>query len=78
MASIYACRRGYKLTCFFLSRNLQPGDPSPKAPIPGSLAPAANNTGAGIGVGLYALVVIGGVLAYFGYQYMQQQQTQQA
>ncbi|KAK1771777.1 cytochrome b5-like heme/steroid binding domain-containing protein [Phialemonium atrogriseum] len=56
----------------------QPGDPSPKAPIPGSLAPPANNTGAGIGVGLYALVVIGGVLAYFGYQYMQQQQTQQA
>ena len=51
----------------------QPGDPTPKAPPPGSVTPA-DNSGAGFGVGVYALLVVGGGLAWFAYQYLQQQQ----
>ncbi|KAH6618073.1 cytochrome b5-like heme/steroid binding domain-containing protein [Chaetomium sp. MPI-SDFR-AT-0129] len=56
-----------------LKRN--PGDPKPKTPLPGAVAPSANNESAGFGVGLYAVVLIGGLLGYFGYQYLQQQQA---
>lgn len=38
------------------------------------MAPAANNDSAGFGVGLYAILLIGGVLGYGAYQYLQQQQ----
>lgn len=31
-----------------------------------------------MGIGLYALVLIGGLAGYFGYQYMQSQQSQTA
>jgi hypothetical protein len=58
------------LTCLLF----QPGDPKPKAPIPGAVSPQANNDSAGLGVGLYALVLIGGLVAYGAYQYLQQQQ----
>lgn len=54
----------------------KPGDPTPKTPAPGSLAPQANTAGAGMGVGLYALVLLGGLLAFGAYQYMQMQQQQ--
>ncbi len=58
---------------------MQAGDPKPKAASSGSLAPAAQTGSAtGLGVGLYALVVIGGALGFFAYQYLQQQQGQQA
>jgi len=30
-----------------------------------------------VGTGLYAVVVLGGVVAYFAYQYLQQQQQAQ-
>jgi len=30
-----------------------------------------------MGVGLYALIVVGGAIAYGAYQYLQQQQAQQ-
>ncbi|KAK3941630.1 cytochrome b5-like heme/steroid binding domain-containing protein [Diplogelasinospora grovesii] len=53
----------------------KPGDPKPKAPTPGSIAPAAQTGAAGMGVGLYALVLIGGLVAFGAYQYMQQQQA---
>ncbi|KAK3303479.1 putative membrane bound hemo protein [Chaetomium strumarium] len=59
-----------------LKRN--PGDPKPKTPLPGAVAPAANNTSAGFGVGLYAVVLIGGLIAYGAYQYLQQQQAAQS
>ncbi|KXX83373.1 putative cytochrome b5 [Madurella mycetomatis] len=58
-----------------LKRN--PGDPKPKAPVPGAVAPAANTSGAGLGVGLYAFVLIGGLIAFGAYQYLQQQQAAQ-
>ncbi|KAL2258037.1 hypothetical protein VTK26DRAFT_8800 [Humicola hyalothermophila] len=55
-----------------------PGDPKPKTPVPGAVSPAANNASAGLGVGLYAVVLIGGLIAYAAYQYLQQQQGAQA
>jgi cytochrome b involved in lipid metabolism len=55
-----------------LKRN--PGDPKPKTPLPGAVAPAANNESAGFGVGLYAIILIGGLIGYGAYQYLQQQQ----
>lgn len=57
---------------------LQPGDPKPKTPLPGAVSPAANNSSAGLGVGLYAVVLLGGLVAFGAYQYLQQQQNQQA
>ncbi|KAK3349393.1 putative membrane bound hemo protein [Lasiosphaeria hispida] len=54
------------------------GDPKPKAAVPGAVSPAANTEGAGIGVGLYAVVLIGGLLAFGAYQYLQQQQAAQS
>jgi len=56
----------------------KPGDPTPKAPIPGAVAPAAQTGAAGMGIGLYAIVLIGGLVAFGAYQYMQQQQAQNA
>lgn len=58
---------------------LQEGDPTPKAPKPGSVAPAAMTGDAtGLGIGVYAFVLIGGAAAYFAYNYLQaQQQAQQ-
>ncbi|KAK4134891.1 cytochrome b5 [Trichocladium antarcticum] len=58
-----------------LKRN--PGDPKPKTPAPGAVSPQANNESAGLGVGLYAVVLIGGLVAYAAYQYLQQQQAVQ-
>ncbi|KAK4252451.1 putative cytochrome b5 protein [Corynascus novoguineensis] len=58
-----------------LKRN--PGDPKPKTPLPGAVAPAANNESAGFGVGLYAILLIGGLLGYGAYTYLQQQQAAQ-
>jgi hypothetical protein len=50
----------------------QPGDPSPKA----SAQPTGVNTkggpdAAGLGAGLYAILLVGGALAYFAYSYLQ-------
>lgn len=56
----------------------QAGDPKPKTPLPGAVAPAANTQSAGLGVGLYAIVLIGGLAAFYAYQYLQQQQAQKA
>ncbi|KAK3316135.1 putative membrane bound hemo protein [Apodospora peruviana] len=54
----------------------QAGDPKPKAPLPGAVTPASQS-GGGMGVGLYAVVAIGGLIAYGAYQYLQQQQAAQ-
>ncbi|KAK4111291.1 cytochrome b5 [Canariomyces notabilis] len=60
-----------------LKRN--PGDPKPKAPIPGAVAPPANTSNAtGLGIGLYAIVLLGGLAAFGAYQYLQQQQAVQS
>ncbi|KAK1782206.1 cytochrome b5-like heme/steroid binding domain-containing protein [Copromyces sp. CBS 386.78] len=54
----------------------KPGDPKPKAHVPGSLSPSAQTgTATGLGVGLYAIIVLGGAAAFFAYQYLQAQQA---
>ncbi|CAK7201115.1 hypothetical protein SEUCBS139899_003817 [Sporothrix eucalyptigena] len=53
----------------------QEGDPSPTSHT-GAVAPKAQTDAAGLGIGLYAFLAIGGAIAYFGYQYLQQQQQQ--
>ncbi|KAL1845912.1 hypothetical protein Plec18170_009513 [Paecilomyces lecythidis] len=48
----------------------QPGEAAPKTANPSSVSvPKKDNTG--LGVGLYAAVLIGGAAAYFAYQYIQ-------
>ncbi|KAF2494488.1 cytochrome b5 [Lophium mytilinum] len=49
----------------------QEGDPKPKSYEPGSTASADSS---GLGVGVYALILIGGALAYGAYQYLQTKQ----
>ncbi|KAH8897068.1 cytochrome b5 [Thozetella sp. PMI_491] len=52
----------------------KPGDPTPKSPSAGAVAPAANTASAtGLGIGLYGAVLLGGLLAFGFYQYQQQQ-----
>ncbi|KAL4970726.1 cytochrome b5-like heme/steroid binding domain-containing protein [Aspergillus stella-maris] len=46
-----------------------PGDPEPKTHAPSSGDSSSGNTG--LGVGLYAVLLIGGAAAYFAYQYLQ-------
>lgn len=56
----------------------QAGDPAPKSAPATKTATPSSNDNTGMGVGLYALVLIGGLAGYFGYQYMQSQQGQTA
>ncbi|PHH78539.1 hypothetical protein CDD82_3006 [Ophiocordyceps australis] len=58
----------------------QPGDPAPKAAPPTASYPSNNPKAdqTGLGIGLYAVVLIGGIVGYVAYQYMTQQQQQQA
>ncbi|KAJ4158578.1 uncharacterized protein LMH87_009097 [Akanthomyces muscarius] len=55
-----------------------PGDPAPKAAPVAKTANSGNADSTGLGIGLYGIVLIGGVLGYFGYQYLQSQQEQQS
>ncbi|KAJ8121184.1 hypothetical protein O1611_g10168 [Lasiodiplodia mahajangana] len=52
----------------------KPGDPAPKATA-SAVSPPADTSGAGLGTALYAFVFVGGLAAYFGYQYLQSQET---
>ncbi|SPO04914.1 probable Probable cytochrome b5 [Cephalotrichum gorgonifer] len=51
-----------------------PGDPTPKTNTGNSSASASADT-TSFGIGMYAVVVIGGLISFFGYQYLQQQQA---
>ena len=48
---------------------MQEGDPKPKAYAQGSTSTTTTD-GAGAGVGLYAIILIGGVLAFGAYKYL--------
>jgi len=51
----------------------EPGDPKPRVAAPNSGSAGANtssNSG-GLGVGLYALVILGGAAAFGAYKYLQ-------
>lgn len=72
------CRPAYTVLVADHGALQQPGDPTPKAPKPGAVTPAASTGDAtGLGIGVYAIVLIGGAAAYFAYQYLQAQQEQQ-
>ncbi|CAL3962588.1 hypothetical protein PZA11_000295 [Diplocarpon coronariae] len=51
----------------------QPGDPAPKV-LAASKSSASSSGSAGMGVGLYAIILIGGALAYGAYQYTNSQE----
>ncbi|TDZ33965.1 putative cytochrome b5 [Colletotrichum spinosum] len=55
----------------------QAGDPAPKKQAPASSS-ASSTESPGFGIGLYAVLLVGGVLAYVAYQYQQQQQQTSA
>ncbi|KAJ5105418.1 hypothetical protein NUU61_002765 [Penicillium alfredii] len=54
-----------------------PGDPEPRAQAATTTSSSSSTDAAGFGVGLYAVVLIGGALAYGAYNYLQAQQQQQ-
>jgi len=49
------------------------GDPEPKAAATDKIAagPGGNSTGGGFGVGLYAIILVGGIAAYVAYTFLQ-------
>ncbi|CDM34578.1 hypothetical protein DTO013E5_5068 [Penicillium roqueforti] len=55
-----------------------PGDPSPKAKPSSSTDSSSSSSASGFGVGLYAVFLVGGAIAYGAYNYLQAQQAQQA
>ncbi|EFR04975.1 cytochrome b5 [Nannizzia gypsea CBS 118893] len=55
-----------------------PGDPAPAAAPTTTAASTGSSDSTGLGVGLYAVVLVGAALAYGVYQYMATQQAQQA
>ncbi|KAJ5460771.1 cytochrome b5 [Penicillium daleae] len=55
-----------------------PGDPAPKAHASTSSSSASSSSSSGgFGVGLYAVILIGGAIAYGAYNYLQAQQQAQ-
>jgi hypothetical protein len=54
----------------------QPGDPVPKTTTTNSPSVSSSTTGGGFG--LYSVVAIGGLIAYFAYQYLQAKEANQA
>ncbi|KAG9514731.1 cytochrome b5, partial [Aureobasidium melanogenum] len=49
----------------------QPGDPAPKSSAQPTSAKTSGPDAAGLGAGLYAILLVGGALAYFAYSYLQ-------
>ncbi|CAM1501919.1 Fc.00g039030.m01.CDS01 [Cosmosporella sp. VM-42] len=54
----------------------QPGDPAPGKTAANAYSSSGKTESSGPGIGLYAIIVVGGFLAYVGYQYLQSQQQQ--
>ncbi|CAG8892450.1 unnamed protein product [Penicillium egyptiacum] len=54
-----------------------PGDPEPKAKQTSSTDYSASSSASGFGVGLYAVILIGGAIAYGAFNYLQAHQAQQ-
>lgn len=51
----------------------QEGDPSPKSQPPAASSSTSAQDTSGLGVGLYAIVLIGGALAFGAFKYLQAQ-----
>ncbi|KAJ5776506.1 uncharacterized protein N7511_001517 [Penicillium nucicola] len=54
-----------------------PGDPAPQSHAAPASSSSSSSSTAGFGVGLYAVILIGGAIAYGAYNYLQAQQQQQ-
>ncbi|KAJ5316738.1 hypothetical protein PENANT_c016G09550 [Penicillium antarcticum] len=54
-----------------------PGDPEPQSHAAPASSSSSSSSTAGFGVGLYAVILIGGAIAYGAYNYLQAQQQQQ-
>ncbi|KAK4945450.1 hypothetical protein LTR10_015345 [Elasticomyces elasticus] len=54
-----------------------PGDPAPKTAATDKIkaGPGGRSDGPGMGIAMYAVVLVGAALAYFGYTYMQSQDS---
>lgn len=49
----------------------KPGDPSPKATTTSTASgPKSSSDATGLGIGVYALILVGGVLAFVAYQFL--------
>lgn len=57
---------------------LQENDPPAASTTTKSSAPKTSSEAAGLGIGLYAIILVGGALAFFGYQYLQSSGQQKA
>jgi len=62
-----------KLKIGTLKRN--PGDPAPNSVATKTPTPSTAQNSTGLGMGIYAVMVVGGLLAYGIYQYMQSKQV---
>jgi len=55
----------------------QPGDPTPKVSAHPTSSTTAGPDAAGLGIGLYAVLLIGGLLSFVAYKYLQANQERQ-
>ncbi|KAM4062952.1 cytochrome b5-like heme/steroid binding domain-containing protein [Hirsutella rhossiliensis] len=55
----------------------KPGDPAPKAAPQTSTSGASSSDQTGIGIGLYGILLIGGILGYAIFQYMSHREENQ-
>lgn len=55
----------------------QPGDPQPNKTAYGATTSSSKSSGdsTGLGIGLYAFLLVGGLAGYGAWQYLQQQQA---
>lgn len=57
--------------------SFQPGDPEPKPTHTATTSSSTSASTGGFGIGLYAVILVGGAVAYGVYNYLQAQQAQQ-
>ena len=55
---------------------MQPGDPAPSS-HGATPSGSGSSDSSGLGIGLYAAILVGGAIAYYAYQYLQNAEAQQ-
>lgn len=73
---LFATRLLFLLSSLLTFDSFQPGDPVPKTTTTSSPSVGSSTTGGGFG--LYSVVAVGGLIAYFAYQYLQAKEANQA
>ena len=56
---------------------VQPGDPAPSSQGATPSSGSGSSDNSGLGIGLYAVILVGGAIAYYAYQYLQNAEAQQ-